>query len=197
MNKLISTVALISIASISNAQQFTAQDEASTTKSVTSISILSPAITHEIAIGRNQTIFLAGELNGVARYEEIGSSNPKAYNSYYGLTPRVMADFRNYYNFGKRLGKGKNINDNSGNYLALRAEYKFSPVVNKEQFPTYNNGVALGGVWGIQRVYNSGIYLGLSLGAGFLFGNNKFETTGMGDFHLGFNIGSSSKKKTY
>ncbi len=194
MNKLISTLALISIAFTSNAQQFTAQDEASTTKTVTNISILSPAITHEMAIGRNQTIFIAGELNLISRFEEIGNSNPKTYNSYYGLAPQAAVDFRNYYNFGKRLGKGKNINNNSGNYIALRGEYKFAPVVNKEQFPTHNNGLALGGVWGIQRVYNSGIYLGLSLGAGFLFGSNKFEATGLGDFHLGFNIGSSSKK---
>jgi hypothetical protein len=194
MNKLISTLALISIAFASNAQQFTAQDEASTTKSVTNISILSPSITHEIAVGKNQTIFIAGELNVIARYEEIGNTNPKTINSFYGLAPKAVADFRNYYNFGKRLGKGKSINNNSGNYLALRTEYRFAPVVNKDQFTTYNSGFALGGVWGIQRVYNSGIYLGLSLGAGFLFGDKKFETTGMGDFHLGFNIGSSKKK---
>jgi hypothetical protein len=194
MNKLISTLALLSIAFTSNAQQFTAQDEATTTKSVTNISILSPAITHEMAVGKNQTIFLAGELNGIARYEEIGNSNPKTFNSYYGLAPRAIVDFRNYYNFGKRLGRGKNTNNNSGNYLALRGEYKFAPIVNKDQFSTFNSGVTLGGVWGIQRVYNSGIYLGLSLGAGFIFGDKKFETTGMGDFHLGFNIGSSSKR---
>ena len=194
MNKLLSTIALISIAFASNAQQFTAQDEASTTKSVTNISILSPAITHEIAVGRNQTVFFAGALNGIARFEEIGNTNPKTFNSFYGLTPKVSADFRNYYNFGKRLGKGKNINNNSGNYLALRTEFEFSPIVNKDKFNAYNYGLALGGVWGIQRVYNSGIYLGLSLGAGFLFGNTKFETTGMGDFHLGFNIGSSNKR---
>lgn len=195
MNKLISTLALISIAFASNAQQFTAQDEATTTKSVTNISILSPAITHEIAVGRNQTVFLAGALNGIARFEEIGNTNPKTFNSDYGLAPKASVDFRNYYNFGKRLGKGKNINNNSGNYLALRAEYEFAPIVNKDKFLTNNNGFAIGGVWGIQRVYNSGIYLGLSLGAGFLFGNTKFESTGMGDFHLGFNIGSSSKRK--
>ena len=194
MNKLIGTLALISIAFASNAQQFTAQDEATTTKSVTNISILSPAITHEMAVSKNQTIFISGDLNGIARYEEIGNTNPRTINSYYGLAPSVTADFRNYYNFNKRLGKGKNINNNSGNYLALRSEYRFAPVINKDQFPTYNGGFALGGVWGIQRVYRSGIYLGLSLGAGFLFGDKKFETTGMGDFHLGFNIGSSSRK---
>jgi hypothetical protein len=194
MNKLISTLALISIAFASNAQQLTAQDEASTTKSVTNISILSPAITHEMAIGRNQTIFIAGELNLISRFEEIGNTNPKTYNSYYGLAPNITADFRNYYNFGKRLSKGKNINNNSGNYLALRAEIRLPAVVNKDQFTAYNYGPAVGGVWGIQRVYNSGIYLGLSLGGGFLFGNTKFEPTGMGDFHLGFNIGSSNKK---
>jgi hypothetical protein len=194
MNRLISTLALISITFASNAQQFTAQDEASTTKSVTNISILSPAITHEMAIGRNQTLFFAGELNLISRFEEMGNTNPKTYNSFYALAPNITADFRNYYNFRKRLDKGKTINNNSGNYLALRGEYRFSPVVNKDQFPTYNNGFVLGGVWGIQRVYNSGIYLGLSLGAGFIFGDKKFESTGMGDFHLGFNISSSSKK---
>ena len=194
MNKLIGTLALLSIAFASKAQQITAQDEATTTKSVTNISILSPAITHEMAVGRNQTIFMSGELNGIARYEEIGNTNPRTVNSYYGLAPSVTADFRNYYNFNKRLGKGKNINNNSGNYLALRTEYRFAPVVNKDQFSTYNGGFVLGGVWGIQRVYNSGIYLGLSLGGGFLFGDKKFDTTGMGDFHLGFNIGSSSRK---
>lgn len=195
MNKLISTLTLLSIVFTSNAQQLTAQDEASTTKSVTNISILSPAITHETAIGRNQTVFLAGELNVIGRFEEIGNTNPRTFDSYYGLAPRIMADFRNYYNFGKRLGKGKNINNNSGNYLALRVLYTFDPIVNKDKFPVYNNGFALGGVWGIQRVYNSGIYLGLSLGAGFLFGDVKFDTIGMGDFHLGFNIGSSNKKQ--
>ncbi len=194
MNKLISALILLSITFASDAQQFTAQDEASTTKTVTNISILSPAITHEMAISKNQTLFLAGELNGISHYEEIGNTSPRTFNSYYGLAPRAVVDFRNYYNFGKRLGKGKNINNNSGNYLALRAEYKFAPVVNKDQFSTYNNGFALGGVWGIQRVYNSGIYLGLSLGAGFLFGDKKFQSTGMGSFHLGFNIGSSRKR---
>ena len=145
MNKLISTIALISIAFASNAQQFTVQNEAATTKSVTNISILSPAITHEIAVGRNQTVFLAAGLNGISRFEETGNTNPKTFNSYYGLAPKASADFRNYYNFGKRLGKGKNINNNSGNYLALRAEYEFAPIVNKDQFLTNNNGFALGG----------------------------------------------------
>jgi hypothetical protein len=194
MNRLNSTLALISIAFASNAQQFNAQDEASTTKSVTNISILSPAITHEIAVGRNQTVFLAGGLNGISRFEEIRNTTPSTINRYFGLVPRASADFRNYYNFGKRLGKGKNINNNSGNYLALRTLYTFEPVVNKDQFPDYNNGFALGGVWGIQRVYNSGIYLGLSLGVGYLFGDKKLDATSMGDFHLGFNIGSSNKK---
>ncbi|MEY4539358.1 MAG: hypothetical protein RLZZ306_1115 [Bacteroidota bacterium] len=194
MNKLISTLAFLSIAFVSNAQQFTAQDDATTTKSVTNISILSPAITHEIAIGRNQTIFIAGGINGVSRFEETGNTTPKISNRDFGLAPRASADFRNYYNFGKRLGKGKNINNNSGNYLALRAEYRFAPIVNKVQFPDINNGFALGGVWGIQRVYNSGIYLGLSLGLGYLFGDKKLDATSMGDFHLGFNIGSSNKK---
>jgi hypothetical protein len=194
MNKLISTLAFLSIAFVSNAQQFTAQDDATTTKSVTNISILSPAITHEIAIGRNQTIFIAGGINGVSRFEETGNTTPKISNRDFGLAPRASADFRNYYNFRKRLGKGKNINNNSGNYLALRAEYRFAPIVNKVQFPNINNGFALGGVWGIQRVYNSGIYLGLSLGLGYLFGDKKLDATSMGDFHLGFNIGSSNKK---
>ncbi len=190
MNRLISSLALLSIAFASHAQQFTAQDEASTTKSVTNISILSPAITHEIAVSPRQTILLGAELGVISKFNISNGIE----NSFTTLTPQIKADFRHYYNFEKRLAKGKNINNNSGNYLALRTMYIFDPIVNKENFLNYNNGLALGGVWGIQRVYKSGIYLGLSIGGGFIFGDEKFDTTGMGDFHLGFNIGSSRKK---
>ena len=168
-----------------------AQDDASTTKSVTNLSIISPALTHEMAIGKRQTIFVAAQLGLIARYENINNTTT---NAYYGLIPKLTADFRNYYNFEKRQLKGKNIDNNSGNYLALRTGYNFAPAINKDQFINYNNGFMLGGVWGIQRVYKSGIYLGLSLGGGILFGNQKLDYAGMGDFHLGFNIGSSSKK---
>jgi hypothetical protein len=192
MNKFILSIALCFFAFVSSAQ-FTLQDDASTTKSVTNLSIFSPAITHEIAVGKRQTIFLSGELEIIARYERNSMNNQ--YKSYYGLQPQLTADFRHYYNFEKRLTKGKNINNNSGNYLALRTMYTFDPVVNKDQFTSYNNGLILGGVWGIQRVYNSGIYLGLSLGAGILFGTQKFETAGVGKFQLGFNLASSKKRK--
>ena len=167
------------------------QDDASTTKSVTNLSIISPALTHEMAIGKRQTIFVAAQLGLIARYENINNTTT---NAYYGLILKLTADFRNYYNFERRLLKGKNIDNNSGNYLALRTGYTFAPTINKDQFTNYNNGFMLGGVWGIQRVYNSGIYLGLSLGGGILFGNQKLDYAGMGDFHLGFNIGASSKK---
>lgn len=188
MNKLFAS-AILSLTVFATQAQ-TTQDEPATTKSVTNLSILSPALTHEMAIGKNQTIFLAAELGTISRSEEINNK----FESYFGMMPKLTADFRNYYNFEKRQMKGKSINNNSGNYLALRANYTFDPVVNKDQFPNFNKGFSVGGVWGIQRVYNSGIYLGLSLGVGYLFGDQKFDTVGMGDFHLGFNLGSSKKK---
>jgi hypothetical protein len=191
MNKFILSIALCCFAFVSSAQ-FTVQDDASTTKSVTNLSIISPAITHEIALGKRQTIFISGELELISRFERNAINNQD--KSYFGLQPQLTADFRHYYNFEKRLTKGKNISNNSGNYLALRTMYTFDPVVNKDQFPVLNTGLIIGGVWGIQRIYNSGIYLGLSLGAGMLFGTQKFETAGIGNFHLGFNIASSKKK---
>ncbi|MCU0469041.1 MAG: hypothetical protein MUF58_10590 [Arcicella sp.] len=190
MNKFILSIALCCFAFVSSAQ-FTVQDDASTTKSVTNLSIISPAITHEIALGKRQTIFISGELELISRFERNAINNQD--KSYFGLQPQLTADFRHYYNFEKRLTKGKNISNNSGNYLALRTMYTFDPVVNKDQFPVLNTGLIIGGVWGIQRIYNSGIYLGLSLGAGMLFGTQKFETAGIGNFHLGFNVASSKK----
>ena len=196
MNKLIiCSLTLLSIAVASNAQQSTTQDEPTTTKSVTNISILSPAITHEVAVRKNQTVFLAGALEGVTQVVERGNNTPKTFDAFFGITPVVTVDYRNYYNFAKRQRKNKNTNNNSGNYVALRARVLFDPIIKDKKFPDYNNGLALGGVWGIQRVYRSGIYLGLSLGAGFLIGDIKPQLVSMGDFHLGFNIGSSNKKK--
>ena len=52
-----------------------------------------------------------------------------SYSDFYGsdfeyiLTTNIALEGRYYYNFDRRIGKGKNTKNNSGNYIALKGTY--------------------------------------------------------------------------
>jgi hypothetical protein len=90
-----------------------------------------------------------------------------------------------------RKKQKKELNYNSGNYVGLRGGYNFRAIAenNEPGTPSTEEAFYLGGVWGIQRNYKSGIHLGFSLGAGFATGRNQnLGFTGLGSFELGFVI---------
>jgi len=67
----------------------------------------------------------------------------------------------------------KSIADNAENGISSRLE----------------NSYYLGPVWGIQRNYQSGIHLGLSIGGGFgIDSSSDIYFTGVGSFEFGFVI---------
>lgn len=51
-------------------------------------------------------------------YTDLGTDK-----TYYFLNPEIVLEPRFYYNLNKRNAKGKNISDNSGNYVSLRNAY--------------------------------------------------------------------------
>jgi hypothetical protein len=97
-------------------------------------------------------------------------------------------DFRNYY---PRKRVKKDLLPNSGNYIGLLGGYNFNAIAESAEPGETNNSNAffMGGVWGIQRNYQSGIHLGLNLGAGFIAGEHiDLGLTGLWSFELGFVI---------
>lgn len=138
---------------------FVLQGFAQETKPLYSLSILSPTLGVEKNIKENHSIkFSAGNLIG------YGSSN--------GLQTKLFnlrGEFRRYYNQEKRRDEGRLSTNYSGNYIGLFAEPSFVFAKGEEATQLYS-----GGVWGIQRNYNSHFHLELSINAG--IGQNGFET---------------------
>src|SRR5689334_15473284 len=90
---------------------------------VARITILSPGFSYEMKAGKFQTLFFQVFMNTSA-YAEYSSYF--GYESRFYFDPAVTAQYRYYYNAGKRTDKGKRTEMNSMNYLALIDELFFS-----------------------------------------------------------------------
>ena len=148
------------------------------------ISILDPGVAWEKKVADKQSLRFSFGLTMLAD-EETNFSDDFGVS----LNPVVTGDFRNYYS---RKRVKKDLNPNSGNYVALRAGYIFDAITDNVDFGTTETSQSffMGPVWGIQRNYKSGIHLGLSLGAGFATGNHTdLRATGIGQFNIGFALG--------
>ena len=135
------------------------QLSAQETKPLYSISILSPSIGLEKRIQENNSL-------------KFSIGNSIGYGSTNGLQSKLFmlrGEYRHYYNLEKRRDEGRLSTHYSGNYIGLFAEPSFVFVKGEEATHLY-----AGGVWGIQRNYNSHIHLDLSVNAG--IGQNGFET---------------------
>jgi hypothetical protein len=135
------------------------QMSAQETKPLYSISILSPSIGLEKRIQENNSL-------------KFSIGNSIGYGSTNGLQSKLFmlrGEYRHYYNLEKRRDEGRLSTHYSGNYIGLFAEPSFVFVKGEEATHLY-----AGGVWGIQRNYNSHIHLDLSVNAG--IGQNGFET---------------------
>lgn len=84
------------------------------------LSILGVGVQYEKALNNNLTVVGSLDYSGGFRY-----SNNYLYGSdfEYILTTNIALEGRYYYNFNRRISKGKNTSKNSGNYLALKVGY--------------------------------------------------------------------------
>jgi len=148
------------------------------------LNILDPGVEWEKKISDTQSLAFGFGLTVIGDEDNNSSSNDIGIS----LNPVITADFRNYY---ARKREKKDLNPNSGNYIAVRAGYYFDSIVDNLDFGTteISRSFFIGPVWGIQRNYKSGIHFGLSLGAGIATGKNtNLKSTFIGDLQLGFAI---------
>ncbi len=84
------------------------------------VSFIGIGIQYEKALSENFTAVGSLDYLGGFRY---------SYSDFYGsdfeyiLTTNIALEGRYYYNFDRRIGKGKNTKNNSGNYIALKGTY--------------------------------------------------------------------------
>ena len=137
------------------------------------LGIIEPSVLAEVRIGSHQSIVAGTALT-------LGFATNQIY-----VFPQVRGSIRNYY---KRKRVKKELRTNSGNYVGLRGGYLFGSL--GDSITSEDKSYYVGPIWGIQRNYQSGIHLGLSLGFGYGNGQNKSaRLVGIGHFTFGFVLG--------
>lgn len=142
------------------------QENAGVEKSQFRINMLVPGITYEHAVSEKSTLL-----------GEIGTGFVYSYNSKDGgdfsMFPYASAEYRHYYNFEKRVKKGKNTLNNSANYITFITNVNSGKAIIGKKESASDYYVGFGPAWGMQRTYKSGFNLDLNLGVGYGFGNNE------------------------
>ena len=138
-----------------------AQNLPSVEDRVFSVNILTPGLEYEYGLTNSTTLDLRAGSGFAYRKGFLGEG--------FGIYPVFNVQYRHYYNLEKRLERGKNISNNSANYVALNGTVQSGkPVIGDLE---YNEGYfgVIGPVWGLQRYYGAGFKLDLNLGAGYAF----------------------------
>lgn len=150
------------------------------------INFLSPAIVYEVGIQKNSTL-----------YFELGTTFGLGLNSEsdvdFGFFPLIETQYRHYYNFSRRLKKGKNIEANTANYVGLTTVYTSGDAILGDFNLDNSNNFFVGPVYGLQRTYKRGFNFGIEIGAGY-FNNNGGQGIIIGaDFTIGWVLGRKNK----
>lgn len=147
------------------------------------IDFLAPGFTYEKGLTDKTTFMINPAIGGAIGY---GGGQ-----TIWSINPHVVLEYRYYYNFDRRTRLGKNTLNNTANYLAPRVSIIF-PVINQYENGAGAYAIVAGGVYGIQRTYNNGIYIKGEIGIG-VYGND-LEFTPVADFKFGYVLNRNKKE---
>ncbi|MFV8281930.1 hypothetical protein ACNKXS_10325 [Christiangramia marina] len=149
-----------------------------------SINFLMPSAEYELALGENTSLDAILGLGFGYHYSDFTDE------SEFGVYPNLRAQYRWYYNFDKRIDKGKKVSENSGNYVAgILLLSSGEPIIGDMELRNDLSGF-VGPAWGLQRVYGSNFKLNLNLGIGYGFNDNgDGYVSPLIDIQLGFKLG--------
>ena len=119
---------------------------------------------------------------------ELGSvTNIKTNKSHIGLFPLAEISFRQYYNYERRLEKGKNTFNNSANFYGIIASYNSSnAIIIENNINVVNDLFQTGGVYGFQRTYIKKLNFGFEVGIVYSYSK---PIGGKVQPYLNFNLG--------
>lgn len=155
------------------------------TTNVLRINIINPGIEYELAIMNHSAIIANAGFGYGGSYPNLSSY---ANGFVYSIVPFLDLQYRNYYNFEKRLSKGKNIESNSGNFWGLRMLSRGEALASNFT-RTSDYDFAFSPVWGLQRKYGK-INVLFDIGPIYYFdlkGNDGIFPI-IFEFSLGYNI---------
>lgn len=183
MKKIITTICLLFCFNFSYSQ-----DKPFVHNNLFKINILNPGFTFEKGVNNNNTVCIETNLS-IGFHASGTNSSSENVNTTILISPFLRGQYRHYYNFEKRIRKGKNISLNSGNYLAFSSSYYFDTLGTNDFISIYD-GLTLGGVWGFQKTYRNNLNIGANLGLGYNI--SRDQSNGLLlviDFTIGWVIG--------
>ncbi|MBW3467821.1 hypothetical protein [Arthrospiribacter ruber] len=159
------------------------------TEDVLRVNFLNPAISYELATGKNTTLDASLGFGYNYSYPDLASGSIGGVQYTFAMFADIQG--RYYYNFDRREGKGKRTDHNNGNFIAARMLYTGPGVSQISSFDRFdNNSFAVGPTWGLQRTYGERINLLFSIGPIYYFdtvGNGNFFPLNL-EINLGFNL---------
>ncbi|WP_159090677.1 hypothetical protein [Aquimarina aquimarini] len=143
--------------------------------------LLTPGIEYEVGLTKNTTADF--RIGTGLRYVRTTRDRD------YGIFLTFEGAYRYYYNFEKRLRKGKNTTRNSANYLAMTTYFAHTEPIIGNLDTNIDFVGQVGPVWGFQRTYRYGLNLGLELGLGYDFSDTDKSIVPIFNFRLGWAFG--------
>lgn len=131
------------------------------------LNVLLPGIIYEKGLSQNSTIAAEATM-GFAYIES------DFIESGLGIYPIGRLQYRHYYNFDRRIEKGKNVSGNTGNYIAPTVAIQGGKAIfgNLDYVSDYFG--AIGAVYGLQRTGQKGLQFRFEVGPGYFF--NEFDS---------------------
>lgn len=127
------------------------------------ISFIGIGIQYEKALSDNFTAVGSLDYIGGFSYSEDWSGES---DFDYILTTSIALEGRYYYNFDRRLGKGKNTKNNSGNYIALKGDYVPDWLTAKTDDVTINPQGTITINYGLKRSFSQNFFYEFYTGLG-------------------------------
>lgn len=165
---------------------FAAAQQEHTTEKIWRVNIINPSVEVDLPITSKivQTAALGVGYSG--SYPELSAGGGSGF--VYVISPFVDTQTKYFYNFNKRIEKGKNVTGNAGNFLSFRV-FARGPSIVDNIFRKGTIDVAFGPTWGIQRAYGK-FHLLFDVGPQIYFdnvGNIGFWPV-MPQINIGFNL---------
>ncbi|MEZ7496374.1 hypothetical protein QO206_12815 [Leeuwenhoekiella aequorea] len=160
---------LLSLFLILSFTTFYAQETISVnTEKVWRVNFLNPAIELELPTGEYSTFSSAIGIGYNGGYPDLTYGG----NGFiYIISPFVDIQQKWFYNLNKRISKNKTIDNNSGNFVALRFITRGNSIAENVS-RTSNFDFAVGPTWGIQRKYGENFHLLVDIGPQYYFDTN-------------------------
>lgn len=145
-----------------------------------------PGISSEHRLLKNATI--SGDICLAPRF--MFSTSMDQFDYYLGMNPKAEIRYNHYLNFDKRQQRGRNISQNSGNYLTAGLAWEINAGINtmSERFNSNTGGgmLSLPFAFGIQRSFSSKIYYNILLGGSYSFNYSNIQP--LLNFKIGYTI---------